>query len=97
MQDESIVNDQEGVSLMTVHKAKGLEFKVVFVCGMVEGIMPSKKGDLEEERRICFVAISRAMKILYLSYSHSFLGTPVKKSEFIDEIMGTKNKVRCMS
>jgi DNA helicase-2/ATP-dependent DNA helicase PcrA len=49
---------------MTIHKAKGLEFPVVFLVGLVEGILPSKKGDLEEERRICFVAMSRAMKLL---------------------------------
>ena len=54
-QDRAVADNQEGVSLMTVHKAKGLEFPVVFVIGMVEGILPSKKGDLEEERRICFV------------------------------------------
>ncbi len=48
-------NDEDGVSLMTIHKVKGLEFPVVFVIGLVEGILPSKKGDLEEERRICFV------------------------------------------
>jgi DNA helicase II / ATP-dependent DNA helicase PcrA len=88
-QDEA-VNDKEGVSLMTIHKAKGLEFPVVLVIGLVEGITPTKKGDLEEERRIVFVAISRAMHLLYLSYSHTFLGTPVKKSMFIDEILGTK-------
>ena len=45
-QDESS-NDTEGVSLMTIHKAKGLEFPVVFVVGLVEGILPSKKGDIE--------------------------------------------------
>ena len=85
-QDE-LVHDKDGVSLMTIHKAKGLEFSVVFVVGLLEGIMPVKKGDIEEERRICFVAISRAMKLLYLSYSHSHLGQPAKKSIFLDEIL----------
>jgi len=55
--------------------------------GLVEGIIPSKKGDIEEERRICFVGISRAMNLLYLSYSQSYLGQAVKKSIFLDEIM----------
>jgi len=87
-QDESVSDNKKGVSLMTIHKAKGLEFPVIFVVGLVEGIMPSKKGDQEEERRICFVAISRAMNLLYLSYSHSYLNTPVKKSIFLDEILG---------
>ncbi len=83
-----MANDKDGVYLMTIHKAKGLEFPVVFVIGLVEGILPSKRGDLEEERRICFVAISRAMKKLYLAYSHTYLGQPSKKSIFLDEILG---------
>jgi DNA helicase-2/ATP-dependent DNA helicase PcrA len=88
-QDE-MSNDKEGVALMTIHKAKGLEFPVVFVIGLVEGITPTKKGDIEEERRIVFVGISRAMKILYLSYSHTYLGQSSKKSIFLDEIMGVE-------
>ncbi len=88
-QDES-TNDEEGVSLMTIHKAKGLEFPIVFVVGLVEGILPSKKGDIEEERRICFVAMSRAMKLLFLSWSHTYLSQPSKKSIFLDEAMGVK-------
>ena len=88
-QDES-TNDTEGVSLMTIHKAKGLEFPVVFVVGLVEGILPSKKGDIEEERRICFVAMSRAMKLLFLSWSHTYLSQPSKKSIFLDEAMGVE-------
>jgi DNA helicase-2/ATP-dependent DNA helicase PcrA len=87
--DEQMSNDKEGIALMTIHKAKGLEFPVVFTIGLVEGITPTKKGDLEEERRIVFVAISRAMKILYISYSHTYLGQSAKKSIFIDEILGT--------
>lgn len=87
--DEQMSNDKEGIALMTIHKAKGLEFPIVFVIGLVEGITPTKKGDIEEERRIVFVAISRAMKILYISYSHTYLGQASKKSIFIDEILGT--------
>ena len=88
-QDES-ANDKEGAALMTIHKSKGLEFPVVFIPGLVEGITPTKKGDIEEERRIVFVGCSRAMKVLYLSYSLNYLGVPAKKSIFIDEIMGAK-------
>ena len=87
---EQMSNDKEGIALMTIHKAKGLEFPVVFVIGLVEGITPTKKGDIEEERRIVFVAISRAMKILYISHSHTYMGQAAKKSLFIDEIMGTQ-------
>lgn len=90
---EQAQNDREGVHLMTIHKAKGLEFPVVFFPGLVETICPTKKGDLEEERRIAFVACSRAMKLLYLSYSLNYLGVSAKKSIFIDEIMGTKKPI----
>jgi DNA helicase-2/ATP-dependent DNA helicase PcrA len=89
-QDEAVSDNREGVRLMTVHKAKGLEFPVVFLVGMVENILPSKKGNLEEERRICFVAISRAMKLLYLSHSKTYLNQPATRSIFLDEILGTK-------
>jgi DNA helicase-2/ATP-dependent DNA helicase PcrA len=85
--DESVSDNKEGVRLMTIHKSKGLEYPVIFLIGMVENIMPSKKGNLEEERRICFVGISRAMKLLYLSWSMSYLGQPAKKSIFLDEIL----------
>ena len=88
--DETVSDNKEGVSLMTVHKAKSLEFPVVFVIGLVEGLMPSKKGNLEEERRICFVAISRAMDLLFLSYPLNYLGQPSKKSMFLDEIRDNK-------
>jgi len=91
LQDEVISDDKEGVSLMTVHKAKGLEFGVVFVIGLVEGLMPSGKGNLEEERRICFVAISRAMHLLFLSHPLNYLGQPAKKSIFLDEILGKRH------
>ena len=59
---------------MTVHSAKGLEFPTVFISGLEEGIFPSGRSiqdeaKLEEERRLCYVAITRAMKHLYLSYA----------------------------
>jgi DNA helicase II / ATP-dependent DNA helicase PcrA len=85
-EDEAVSDNKEGVSLMTIHKAKGLEFPVVFVIGLVEGILPSKKGDLEEERRICFVGMSRAMKLLYLSHTLTYLGQSSKRSLFLEEI-----------
>jgi DNA helicase-2/ATP-dependent DNA helicase PcrA len=67
-----------GVSLMTIHKSKGLEFPVVFVVGMVEGVLPHKNGDIEEERRIAFVGISRAMQLLYMSYALKYMGKRTK-------------------
>jgi len=86
-QDESLGHDEKGVQLMTIHKSKGLEFPVVFVVGLVEGILPTKRGDLEEERRIGFVGISRAMRLLYLSYSHTYLGQKAAKSVFLEEML----------
>jgi len=92
--DESSVSEnKDGVTLMTVHKSKGLEFKIVFLVGCVEGLLPSAKGNIEEERRICFVAISRAMNLLFLSYPLSYLNQDSKKSIFIDEILGNKAPV----
>jgi DNA helicase-2/ATP-dependent DNA helicase PcrA len=89
-QDEAVSDNREGVRLLTCHKSKGLEFPVVFLVGLVENILPSKRGNLEEERRICFVACSRAMKLLYLSHSKTYLNQPATRSIFLDEILGTK-------
>jgi DNA helicase II / ATP-dependent DNA helicase PcrA len=89
-EDSNISENKDGVSLMTIHKSKGLEFKVVFLVGLVENLLPSAKGNIEEERRTCFVAISRAMELLFLSYTLGYLNQPSKKSIFIDEILGNK-------
>ena len=89
-EDSNISENKDGVSLMTIHKSKGLEFKIVFVIWMVEDLLPSAKGNIEEERRICFVAISRAMELLFLSYPLGYLNQASKKSIFIDEILGNK-------
>ncbi|RZJ15893.1 MAG: DNA helicase II, partial [Haliea sp.] len=69
---------QDAVQLMTVHSAKGLEFDAVFVTGLEEGLFPSERSmadyeGLEEERRLMYVAITRARKRLYLSYSQTRL------------------------
>ena len=68
--------DEDPVQLMTIHSAKGLEFPVVFLTGLEEGIFPNenrKSGNdfLEEERRLCYVAITRAMKLLYITYANA--------------------------
>ena len=86
--DNEDISDR--VALMTIHKAKGLEFPVVFLIGLIDIIMPTKKGDLDEERRICFVGMSRAMRHLYLSYSKFYMGQKVNESQFIAEIMKPK-------
>lgn len=80
------------VRLMTVHTAKGLEFPYVFLCGMNEGIFPSRKTrtleGMEEERRLAFVAVTRAQKALYLSEAQgrNFDGSPRYPSRFILDI-----------
>lgn len=66
----------DAVQLMTLHSAKGLEFPLVFVCGLEEGMFPSQQsGDdptrLEEERRLCYVGMTRAMQKLYLCHAES--------------------------
>ncbi len=65
------------VTLMTLHAAKGLEFPVVFLVGMEEGLFPSsqsiERDEVEEERRLCYVGMTRAMQKLYLTYARSRL------------------------
>ncbi|HHH40036.1 MAG TPA: DNA helicase II, partial [Sedimenticola sp.] len=66
--------DEDSVQLMTLHAAKGLEFPLVFMVGMEEGLFPSLQsledgGRLEEERRLCYVGMTRAMERLYLTYA----------------------------
>ena len=83
---------RDQVRLMTVHSAKGLEFPHVFLCAMNEGIFPSKKTrtmpGMEEERRLCFVAMTRAQKGLYLSEAEgrNLDGSPRYPSRFLLDI-----------
>ena len=71
----SNTNDNKTVKLMTIHAAKGLEFKYVFLAGMEQGLFPSQRDDSkstyedEEERRLCYVAFTRAKDVLHLSYA----------------------------
>lgn len=87
-----IADSHDRVKLMTVHTAKGLEFPYVFLCSMSEGIFPSKKVNtlegMEEERRLAFVAITRAEKGLYISEAagRNFDGSPRYPSRFILDI-----------
>jgi len=71
---DSLDEDADGVTLMTLHSAKGLEFPAVFLTGMEEGVFPHSRSmddteELEEERRLCYVGITRAEQRLWLSYA----------------------------
>ncbi|MDD5017396.1 MAG: UvrD-helicase domain-containing protein [Eubacteriales bacterium] len=97
--DVDTVGDQDDViMLMTLHSAKGLEFPVVFIVGLQEGLLPHQmslaEGDVEEERRLCYVGMTRAKKRLYLTWSatrflrtgESFSIVKSERSRFLGEI-----------
>ena len=93
--DGEVNKNKEAVTLMTLHAAKGLEFPIVFMVGMEEGLFPHSrsmfdKEELEEERRLCYVGITRAKEKLYMSYARQRLiygsYTSNERSRFIDEI-----------
>jgi DNA helicase-2/ATP-dependent DNA helicase PcrA len=89
----------EGVSLMTMHGAKGLEFQTVFIPTLNEGICPYQKairsGELEEERRMLYVAMTRAKEHLHLSFVKERFHKEVEPSRFVSEISPEmKNKLR---
>jgi len=95
--DADTRRDDEGVvTLMTLHNAKGLEYPVVFIMGLEDGVFPHSRaldeGGLEEERRLCYVGITRAMRDLYLTYARrrSIFGAQSYglRSRFLDEIPG---------
>ena len=98
-QDEIDETGEDYVKLMTIHTAKGLEFKNVFVYGLVDQIFPSTRtiqesaDGIEEERRLFYVAITRARKRLFLSTSggYSYMG-PRLPSRFLKEIVETAEK-----
>ncbi|MBT3268265.1 UvrD-helicase domain-containing protein [Candidatus Poribacteria bacterium] len=92
---DSLVDASEMVTLMTLHSAKGLEFPVVFLTGMEEGLFPhqralAKELELEEERRLCYVGMTRAMSDLYLTRArvrriHGYAQETLR-SRFLDEV-----------
>lgn len=89
-------NDKDKVRLMTIHQSKGLEFPTVFITGLTEGVFPNhrsirerRKDGEEEERRLMYVAVTRARKMLYLSESEGYMndnGALKYPSRFISEI-----------
>jgi DNA helicase II / ATP-dependent DNA helicase PcrA len=95
LSDADGLRDEEGLAtLMTLHTAKGLEFPIVFIIGCEEGVFPHSRaldeGGLEEERRLCYVGITRAQRDLYFCYARTrnVFGSRMYglRSRFIDEI-----------
>src|SRR3954451_4593164 len=93
-EQDNLKSDEGIVTLMTIHNAKGLEFPVVFLIGMEDGVFPHMRsieaGDVEEERRLAYVGITRAKQKLYLTYARTrslYGGTEWHlPSRFLDEI-----------
>ncbi len=91
---DALDQSRNAVTLMTLHAAKGLEFPVVFLAGMEEGLFPSSmaidRNEVEEERRLCYVGMTRAMQKLYLIHARSRLrwGERLEQlpSRFLDEV-----------
>lgn len=92
---DNLDSEQDAVVLMTLHSAKGLEFPVVFMCGMEKGLFPSsmsemEEGGMEEERRLCYVGITRAKQKLFITAARyrTIYGqtSPQLLSPFVDEI-----------
>ena len=97
--DSDALDEKAQVTLMTLHNAKGLEFPIVFLAGMEEGLFPHSRsidtpGMIEEERRLCYVGMTRAEKRLFLSWARfrrRFGGGQqerTKRSRFLDEVPG---------
>ncbi len=93
-EQDALRDAQSTVTLMTLHNAKGLEYPVVFIIGLEEGVFPHSRsideGNLEEERRLCYVGITRAESRLYLTYAQtrSLFGSRSYNvpSRFLDEL-----------
>jgi DNA helicase-2/ATP-dependent DNA helicase PcrA len=81
------VNKQDKVKLLTIHRSKGLEFPIVFLIDVNIGLLPHKRSNnIEEERRICYVGLSRGQKELYISYTDTYNGSIAGESIFISNI-----------
>lgn len=91
---EAAEKKKENVKLLTIHKAKGMEFPVVFIAGCSDGLLPhSRSCDTDDERRLFYVAITRAVKELYITCPHEYNNITMAASPFIEDIKGTVNVI----
>jgi DNA helicase-2/ATP-dependent DNA helicase PcrA len=88
---ERETTNDDRINLMTLHKSKGLEFAAVFLAGCAQGLLPHQRsldgGDLEEERRLCYVGMTRAMERLFISYPRMYQGKAMAVSQFVGEAL----------
>lgn len=95
IQNSGIQTDDNKVSLMTIHKSKGLEFPVVFLVGCSEGLLPhSKATDIDDEMRLMYVGITRAMDELYLTSNLFYNSRNLMSSSFIDLLGDTIQDIK---
>ena len=95
-QAENNKETTNAVKLMTIHRSKGLEFPIVFVAGVCDGLLPHIKADgcglgnigVEEERRLAYVAVTRAIELLYVSSLQFYNGKEIDGYTFINEMQG---------
>jgi DNA helicase-2/ATP-dependent DNA helicase PcrA len=80
--------EMDAVRIMTIHRSKGLEFPVVFVAGVSEGVLPHTRAeDKDEERRLCYVALTRAINRVYVSYYLKRFNKQLSPSPYLEEML----------
>lgn len=99
---ENLKTDENGVELLTIHRSKGLEFNTVYILGAADGSIPhdfaletARQGDpapLEEERRLLYVAMTRAMQHLYVSCPAYRRGKTARSSRFLEPLLRTDRR-----
>ena len=90
IKENNLQESSERVNLMTIHKSKGLEFPVVFLVGCSEGLLPHRKSnDINDEKRLMYVGITRAMDRLYLTSNNFYNASPMEVSSFIEMLGDT--------